>query len=82
MNKKFEKLGFYPANILMPKGQDMHKWAVVACAIILAALIIDVVGKKFEEAREAKTMAALKAEHHKELQEMLAQRDAQANVQA
>ena len=31
MNKKFEKLGFYPANILMPKGQDMHKWAVVAC---------------------------------------------------
>ncbi len=31
MNKKFEKLGFYPADILMPKGQDMHKWAVVAC---------------------------------------------------
>ena len=31
MNKKFEKLGFYPADILLPKGQDMHKWAVVAC---------------------------------------------------
>ena len=31
MNKKFEKLGFYPADILMPKGQDMNKWAVVAC---------------------------------------------------
>ena len=31
MNKKFEKLGFYPADILLPKGQDMTKWAVVAC---------------------------------------------------
>ncbi|MBR5571752.1 MAG: DUF1015 domain-containing protein [Oscillospiraceae bacterium] len=31
MNKKFEKLGFYPADILMPKGQDMNTWAVVAC---------------------------------------------------
>ena len=47
---------------------------VVKGAIILAALIIDVVGKKFEEAREAKAMAALKAEHHKEL---LAQINAQ-----
>ena len=32
MNPKFEKLGFYPANILLPKqGTDMTKWAVVAC---------------------------------------------------
>ena len=31
MNQKFEKLGFYPADILLPKGQDMTKWAVVAC---------------------------------------------------
>ena len=31
MNKKFDKLGFYPADILLPKGQDMTKWAVVAC---------------------------------------------------
>ena len=31
MNKKFEKLGFYPADILLPKDQDMTKWAVVAC---------------------------------------------------
>ena len=23
MNQKFEKLGFYPADILLPKGQDM-----------------------------------------------------------
>ena len=29
MNKKFEKLGFYPADILLPKDQDMRKWAVV-----------------------------------------------------
>ena len=31
MNHKFEKLGFYPADILLPKEQDMTKWAVVAC---------------------------------------------------
>ncbi len=31
MNKKFEKLGFYPADILLPKDADMNKWAVVAC---------------------------------------------------
>ena len=31
MNKKFEKLGFYPADILLPKEADMSKWAVVAC---------------------------------------------------
>ena len=31
MNKKFEKLGFYPADILLPKDQNMTKWAVVAC---------------------------------------------------
>ena len=31
MNNKFEKLGFYPADILLPKKQDMTKWAVVAC---------------------------------------------------
>ena len=31
MNAKFEKLGFYPAEILLPKEADMTKWAVVAC---------------------------------------------------
>lgn len=31
MNKKFEKLGFYPSDILLPKKADMTKWAVVAC---------------------------------------------------
>ncbi len=31
MNKKFEKLGFYPADILLAKDADMTKWAVVAC---------------------------------------------------
>lgn len=31
MNKKFDKLGFYPADILLPKNADMTKWAVVAC---------------------------------------------------
>jgi hypothetical protein len=31
MNSKFEKLGFYPADILLPKDADMTKWAVVAC---------------------------------------------------
>ena len=31
MNPKFQKLGFYPADILLPDGADMTKWAVVAC---------------------------------------------------
>jgi len=31
MNAKFEKLGFYPAEILLPKEADMTKWALVAC---------------------------------------------------
>lgn len=31
MNKLFEKLGFYPAEILLPQGTDLTKWAVVAC---------------------------------------------------
>ena len=31
MNQKFEKLGFYPADILLPKDADMTKWSVVAC---------------------------------------------------
>ena len=31
MNGKFDKLGFYPADILLPKDADMEKWAVVAC---------------------------------------------------
>ncbi|MBE6919070.1 MAG: DUF1015 domain-containing protein [Ruminococcaceae bacterium] len=31
MNEKFRKLGFYPADILLPKDCDMTKWAVVAC---------------------------------------------------
>ncbi len=32
MNPKFEPLGFYPADILLPrKGTDMTRWAVVAC---------------------------------------------------
>lgn len=31
MNKKFEKLGFFPANIMLPAKADMSKWSVVAC---------------------------------------------------
>ena len=31
MNEKFKSLGFYPADILLPKDADMEKWAVVAC---------------------------------------------------
>ncbi len=31
MNAKFQNLGFYPADILLPKDADMTKWAVVAC---------------------------------------------------
>ena len=31
MNKTFAKLGFYPADILLPTDSDMTKWAVVAC---------------------------------------------------
>ena len=31
MNEKFNKLGFYPADILLPRDADMTKWAVVAC---------------------------------------------------
>ena len=31
MNGKFNHLGFYPADILLPKDADMNKWAVVAC---------------------------------------------------
>ncbi len=31
MNEKFKKLGFYPADILLPKNADMTKWSVVAC---------------------------------------------------
>ncbi len=31
MNERFQSLGFYPADILLPKDADMAKWAVVAC---------------------------------------------------
>ncbi|MCF0151061.1 MAG: DUF1015 domain-containing protein [Firmicutes bacterium] len=31
MNEKFTKLGFYPADILLPAEADMTKWSVVAC---------------------------------------------------
>jgi Uncharacterized conserved protein len=31
MNAKFNTLGFYPADILLPEKADMTKWAVVAC---------------------------------------------------
>ena len=31
MNEKFNKLGFYPADILLPKDADITKWAVVVC---------------------------------------------------
>ena len=31
MNENFKNLGFYPADILLPKDADMTKWAVVAC---------------------------------------------------
>ena len=31
VDQRFESLGFYPADILLPKDADMTKWAVVAC---------------------------------------------------
>ena len=32
MKEKFQHLGFYPADILLPRqGTDMARWAVVAC---------------------------------------------------
>ena len=31
MNEKFARLGMAPADILLPRGCDMTKWAVVAC---------------------------------------------------
>ncbi len=31
MNEKFQRVGFYPADILLPKDADMTKWSVVAC---------------------------------------------------
>ena len=31
MNEIFQRLGFYPADILLPQGVDMTRWAVVAC---------------------------------------------------
>ena len=31
MNETFSKLGFYPADIMLPKDIDMSKWSVVAC---------------------------------------------------
>lgn len=31
MNEKFAALGFGPADILLPRNEDMEKWAVVAC---------------------------------------------------
>ena len=31
MNEAFKRLGFYPADVLLPKNADMNKWAVVAC---------------------------------------------------
>lgn len=31
MNKKWENLGFRPADILLPEAADMTRWAVVAC---------------------------------------------------
>ena len=31
MKVDFQKAGLYPADILLPRGADMNKWAVVAC---------------------------------------------------
>ena len=31
MKERYKRLGFYPADILLPKDVDMTKWAVVAC---------------------------------------------------
>ena len=31
MDRIFDQIGFYPADILLPKDCDMTKWAVVAC---------------------------------------------------
>ncbi|WP_455580805.1 DUF1015 domain-containing protein [Dysosmobacter sp.] len=31
MNEEFQPLGFFPADILLPRAADMTRWAVVAC---------------------------------------------------
>ena len=31
MNEAFKRIGFYPADILLPRECDMTRWAVVAC---------------------------------------------------
>ena len=31
MDERFQGLGFYPADILLPRDCDLTKWAVVAC---------------------------------------------------
>lgn len=31
INEQFDAVGFYPADILVPKAADMTRWAVVAC---------------------------------------------------
>ena len=31
MNRKFDRIAFSPADILLPKGIDLTKWAVIAC---------------------------------------------------
>lgn len=31
MDERFEELGFYPADILLPQTAEMEQWAVVAC---------------------------------------------------
>ena len=31
MSNRFDNIGMRPADILLPKGCDMTKWAVVAC---------------------------------------------------
>ena len=31
MDKRFEQTAFFPAEILLPRTEEMEKWAVVAC---------------------------------------------------
>ena len=31
MQELFQKIGFYPADILLPRGVDLERWSVIAC---------------------------------------------------
>ena len=76
MNELFHKLGFYPADILLPKGCDMTKWAVVACDQFTSepeywAAVEEMVGKSPSALRLILPEARLKDEDVEELLDTL-----------